>query len=181
MHTLSLKVNLAQSSFTTSLNDIILSPKSVTLSLTVSPRHSPGGPQSPSASEGAWSSQQGRHCSVGSGRGPQLPTDLDRIERQGHSGTCNELWLWQLQVIIVDDCLNLVCGDYGGWSFGLRLWQFRGLFGPRLWRSRGLFGPRLYVAITGMIIKTHMTITHAHSNTHHTYTYMCTPHIRTRG
>ena len=66
---------------------VTLPPNCVTLSLTVSPRHSPGGPQSPSASEGAWSSPQGRHCSAGSGRGPQPPADLDGTERQGHTGT----------------------------------------------------------------------------------------------
>jgi len=70
---------------------VTLSPKCVTLSLTVSPHHSPGGPQSPSASEGAWSSPQGRHCSSGSGRGPQPPADLDGTERQGHTGTGDEL------------------------------------------------------------------------------------------
>ena len=67
-----------------------LSPKCVTLSLTVSPRHSPRGPQSPSASEGAWSSPQGRHCSAGSGRGPQPPAVLDGTQRQGHTGTGDE-------------------------------------------------------------------------------------------
>ena len=69
---------------------VTLSPNCVTLSLTVSPRHSPGGPQSPSASEGAWSSPQGRHCSAGSGRGPQPPADLNGTERQGHTGTGDE-------------------------------------------------------------------------------------------
>ena len=62
---------------------VTLPPNCVTLSLTVSPRHSPGGPQSPSASEGAWSSPQGRHCSAASGRGPQPPADLDGTERAG--------------------------------------------------------------------------------------------------
>jgi len=62
-----------------------------TVSLTVSPRHSLRGPQSPSASEGAWSSPQGRHCSAGSGRGPQPQADLDGTERQGHTGTGDEL------------------------------------------------------------------------------------------
>ena len=69
---------------------VTLLPKCVTLSLTVSPRHSLGGPQSLSASEGAWSSPQGRHCSAGSGRGPQPPADLDGTERQGHTGTRDE-------------------------------------------------------------------------------------------